>query len=115
MMAVMGMLPMVGMLIRQENAFVGFIVHMGISAFIGAFYGLVISRFDNSSRTAVIGGVINGVVWWALGALILMPLGLGMTDMVFAIGQPQWMSLLGHIIYGLITAFVFRYLARRGI
>jgi uncharacterized membrane protein YagU involved in acid resistance len=89
-------------------------VHMLISAFIGAVYGIVISRFDLSSRTAVLGGVVNGIVWWVLGALILMPLGLGMTDMVFAIGQMQWMSLLGHLIYGLITAFVYRYMALRG-
>jgi uncharacterized membrane protein YagU involved in acid resistance len=114
MMAMQGMLPMVGMLIRQESAASGFMVHMLISAFIGAVYGIVISRFDLSSRTAVLGGVVNGIVWWVLGALILMPLGLGMTDMVFAIGQMQWMSLLGHLIYGLITAFVYRYMALRG-
>jgi uncharacterized membrane protein YagU involved in acid resistance len=114
MMAMQGMLPMVGMLIRQESAVVGFMVHMLISAFIGAVYGIVISRFDLSSRTAVLGGVVNGIVWWVLGALILMPLGLGMTDMIFAIGQMQWMSLLGHLIYGLITAFVYRSLAHRG-
>ncbi|MFO7661430.1 MAG: hypothetical protein R6X18_02430 [Chloroflexota bacterium] len=114
MMAMQGILPMVGMLIRQESAVIGFIVHMLISAFIGAVYGVAISRFDLSPRTAVLGGVVNGIVWWMLGALILMPLGLGMTDMVFAIGQMQWMSLLGHLIYGLITAFVYRYLALRG-
>jgi uncharacterized membrane protein YagU involved in acid resistance len=94
----MGMLPMVGMLIRVENAVVGFIVHMVISAFIGAVYGIVAGRFVFSAINALIGGVINGVVWWVLGALILMPLLLGMTQMVFAIGQAQWMSLLGHLI-----------------
>lgn len=114
MMAMMGMLPMVGMLVRQENAVIGFIVHMGISAFIGAVYAVVISRFRNDTSTAAVGGVVNGIVWWVLGALIMMPLMLGMTDMVFAIGQTQWMSLLGHIIYGLITAFVFMYLTKRG-
>jgi hypothetical protein len=51
MMAMQGMLPMVGMLIRQESAASGFMVHMLISAFIGAVYGIVISRFDLSSRT----------------------------------------------------------------
>jgi uncharacterized membrane protein YagU involved in acid resistance len=114
LMGMMGMLPMVGMLVRQENAIVGFIVHMLISAFIGAVYGLVAGRFPNNATTAIIGGIVNGVVWWVLGALILMPLMLGMTQMVFVIGQAQWLSLMGHIIYGLVTAFVFIPLAKRG-
>ncbi|MEW5960888.1 MAG: hypothetical protein AB1801_24445, partial [Chloroflexota bacterium] len=41
MMGMMGMLPMVGMLVRQESAVVGFIVHMLISAFIGATFGVI--------------------------------------------------------------------------
>jgi uncharacterized membrane protein YagU involved in acid resistance len=114
MMGMMSMLPMVGMLVRQESAFIGFIVHMLISAFIGAVYGLVAGRFSLSWGAAWIGGVINGVVWWVLGALILMPLLLGMNEMVFVIGQAQWMSLVGHILYGLVTALVFTALARRG-
>ncbi len=107
MMGMMGMLPMVGMLVRQDNAVIGFFVHMGISAFIGAVYGFVISRFPNQVSTALIGGALNGVVWWVLGALILMPLMLGMNDMVFVIGQAQWMSLLGHLIYGVIAGLMY--------
>jgi len=113
MMGMMGMLPMVGMLVRVENAVVGFIVHMAISAFIGAVYGVVAGRFPLNALNALIGGAINGVVWWVLGALILMPLLLGMTQMVFVIGQAQWLSLMGHIIYGLVTSFVFIPLAKR--
>jgi uncharacterized membrane protein YagU involved in acid resistance len=112
MMAIMGMLPMVAMLVRSESAFVGFIVHMLISAFIGAVYGFVAGRFSLTATNALIGGIVNGVVWWVLGALILMPLMLGMAQMVFVIGGDQWMSLIGHLIYGLITAFVFIRLAK---
>lgn len=107
LMAMMGMLPMVGMLVRQENAFIGFLVHMGISTFIGAIYGFVISRFPNQISTALLGGSLNGIVWWVLGALIMMPLMLGMNDMVFVIGQAQWMSLLGHLIYGVIAGLIY--------
>lgn len=113
MMAMMDMLPMVGMLIGVESAVVGFIVHLAISAFIGAVYGLVAGRFANTATVAFVGGVVNGVVWWVLGALVMMPLFLGMGEMVFVVEQTQWMSLLGHLIYGLITAFVFLALRRR--
>jgi uncharacterized membrane protein YagU involved in acid resistance len=113
MMGMMGMLPMVGMLVGSENAIVGFIVHMMISAIFGAVYGLAAGRFQASYKTALVGGMINGIVWWVLGALVLMPLMLGMTEMVFAVGQAQWMSLMGHIIYGLVTSFVFVALVNR--
>ena len=113
LMGMMGMLPMVGMLVRQESAGVGLVVHLLISAFIGAVYGLVAGRFSLSWSAALVGGLINGVAWWVLGALILMPLLLGMNEMVFVIGNPQWLSLVGHILYGLITALVFTALARR--
>lgn len=113
MMAMMNMLPMVAMLVGQESAIVGFIVHMMISAFIGAVYGVVVGQLPLTTTFAFFGGVVNGIVWWVLGALILMPLMLGMSQMVFVIGADKWMSLLGHIIYGLVTAFVFLPLAKR--
>jgi uncharacterized membrane protein YagU involved in acid resistance len=113
LMGMMGMLPMVGMLVRQDSAVVGFLVHMLISAFIGAVYGVVAARLPAGWITAIIAGMVNGVVWWVLGALVLMPLGLGMAQMVFVIGADQWMSLMGHLIYGVITALVFVPLNRR--
>jgi uncharacterized membrane protein YagU involved in acid resistance len=113
LMGMMGMLPMVGMLVGQESAMIGFGVHLLISAFIGAVYGLIAGRFSLSWGAALAGGLVNGVVWWVLGALVLMPLLLGMNEMAFVIGQAQWMSLMGHILYGVATALVFTALARR--
>ena len=113
MMALMGMLPMVAMLVGSESAVVGFMVHMAISAFIGAVYGAVASRLPKSTGVAIGAGAINGVIWWVLGALIMMPLMLGMGDMVFVIGGDQWMSLVGHLIFGVVTGLVFLALSKR--
>jgi uncharacterized membrane protein YagU involved in acid resistance len=113
MMAMMGMLPMVAMLVGSESAAIGFIVHMAISAFIGAVYGVVASRLPKTTGVAIGAGVLNGIVWWVLGALVMMPLMLGMGDMVFMIGGDQWMSLLGHLIFGVVTGLVFLSLSRR--
>lgn len=113
MMGVMDMLPMIAMLAGQEDPGVGFIIHMIISAFIGGVYGLLVHRFPATVRTAVIGGVLNGIVWWMLGALLLMPLMLGMMAMVLQIGQPQLMSLIGHLIYGIITGLLYNPLRQR--
>lgn len=63
MMAMMGMLPMIGMLVRQENAFIGFIVHMFISAVIVSIYGIVASRLPTTYLVGVVAGAANGVIW----------------------------------------------------
>ena len=113
MMGMMGMMPMIGMLVRVESAIVGVIVHGVISAITGAIYGLLAVRFPLTWRNAAVGGFLYGVIWWVLGALILMPAMLGMFDMIFVIGQMQWMSLLGHIIFGEVLAFSFVWLYQR--
>ena len=113
MMGMMGMMPMIGMLVRVESALVGVLVHGAISAITGAIYGFFAVRFALTWRNAVIGGLIYGVIWWVLGALILMPALLGMFQMIFVIEQIQWMSLLGHIIFGEVLALSFLWLYRR--
>ena len=115
MMAMMNMLPMIAGLVGSQSAVVGAIVHMIISATIGAVYGVALSlgRFRLSWGFAILSGMVNGVFWWVLGALILMPLGLGMANMVFQIGTTQWLSLMGHVIYGVVTGLLFVVIIRR--
>lgn len=113
MMGMLGMMPMIGMLVRVESAFVGVLVHAAISAITGAIYGFLAVRFALTWRNAIIGGFVYGVIWWVLGALVLMPAMLGMFQMIFVIEQMQWMSLLGHIIFGEVLALSFVWLYRR--
>ncbi|HKY54392.1 MAG TPA: hypothetical protein VJM08_08810 [Anaerolineales bacterium] len=113
MMGMMGMMPMIGMLVRVENAFVGAFVHAAISAITGAIYAFFAVRFPLTWGNAILGGIVYGVIWWVLGALILMPALLGMFENIFVIGQMQWMSLLGHIIFGVVLALSFTWLSRR--
>ena len=113
MMAMMSMLPMVGMLVGQESSVVGFIVHMGISGFFGAVFGLVAVRFFQGWSQLLIAGVVYGIIVWVVGALVMMPLLLGMNEMVFQVGQAQWMSLIGHIVFGLITGGIYAWLSQR--
>jgi hypothetical protein len=119
LMAMMGMLPMVAGLVGSENAGIGLAVHLVNSAVIGAIFGLVAWGFADRLWPALAAGLIYGVVWWVLGALILMPLWLGATmdpmmrDMVFTVETDQWLSLMGHVIYGLVTALTLLGLHRR--
>jgi hypothetical protein len=113
MMGMMGMMPMIGMLVRVDSAFVGVLVHAAISAITGAIYGFFAVRLPQTWGVAAVAGIVYGVFWWVLGALILMPAILGMFENIFMIGQMQWMSLLGHIIFGEVLALSFLWLYRR--
>jgi uncharacterized membrane protein YagU involved in acid resistance len=113
MMWMMGMMPMIGMLVGVESAFMGLLVHAAISAITGAIYGFFAVRLPLTWSNALLGGLLYGVIWWVLGALILMPAMLGMFEMIFVIQQMQWMSLLGHIIFGEVLALSFVWLYRR--
>ncbi len=113
LMAMMNMLPMVAGLVKSDSPVVGFLVHMGISAFIGAVYGMIGSRLPSRGLALIVVGAVYGMVWWVLGALIAMPLLLGMSQMVFVIEQTQIMSLMGHVIYGVITVLLFVPLSKR--
>jgi len=113
MMAMMSMLPMVAGLIGSDNVVVGFMVHMVISAVIGASYGFIAPRLPSSWMMTIGAGMVYGVIWWVLGALVIMPWALGMGQMVLQIGDMQWLSLMGHIIFGVIMAAVYKWQVNR--
>lgn len=113
MMQMMGMMTMVAMLVGSESVVVGWFIHLVISAFTGAIFGWFYGDRILSAGSGVKFGAIYGVIWWILGALILMPLILGMNEMIGKIGQPQMMSLLGHLIWGMVMGVVFYQLTKK--
>lgn len=113
LMGMQGMLPMVGMLVGADNAIIGLIVHLLISIGIGVSYGILSLPMPISVGLHLLSGITYGVVWWVLGALFLMPLMMGMDDMIFVIGDMQWMSLIGHIIFGAVMGILFGLLGKR--
>jgi hypothetical protein len=106
----LGMLPMVGQLIGIPTLGAGFLVHMVISAVIGAGFGLTLGRLDKGPYTGVGFGLGYGFAWWLLGPLTLMPVFLGMglgvnwTSEAVASSMP---SLAGHLVYGGILGIVY--------
>src|SRR5829696_885050 len=109
MMAVMGMLPMVASVVGSKAASVGFLYHMFNSVVIGALFGLVFGPFSRGYVQGAVLGLVYGAIWWVLGPLILMPLLLGMGGPQFgmALSPPMLMSLVGHLVYGLLTGVVY--------
>lgn len=112
MMATMGMLPMVASLVGSSSAAVGFFVHLVISVLIGLALtvpggGLLAGSY---LRAAAI-GLAYGALWWVLGPLLIMPAMMGMP--VFAVDAASVMSLIGHLLYGLVLGLVAAAVLRR--
>ena len=115
MMAMPTVLPMIGKIIGIQNVGGGWLYHLFNSALIGATFGLVLGlgRVSLTYVTGAIAGAVYGMVWWVLGALILMPLMLGMSNMVFNINGDSLTSLMGHVIFGIVTGLGFVFLRNR--
>ena len=116
LMGVMGMLPMVAKLVGSSAPAVGFIVHLAISAVIGAGYGVLI--MDRVARVgpSVAAGTGYGILWWVLGPLTLMPLLMGMglgVNWTLEAAAKMLPSLYGHILFGLVLAMTYTRVGRR--
>jgi uncharacterized membrane protein YagU involved in acid resistance len=105
LMQMMGLIEMVGALIGQDSPAVGWLVHLGISLLFGLGYALIFGAASTSWGRAVAFGAAYGVMWWVLGALLIMPARLGMP--VFQLGEMQLQSLVGHLLYGIALGAVF--------
>jgi uncharacterized membrane protein YagU involved in acid resistance len=109
MMGLMGMLPMVASVVGSNSPVVGFVYHMFNSVIIGAVFGLIFGAWSRTYGQGAVWGLLYGVIWWVLGPLVLMPIFLGMGTPQFgmALTPPMLMSLVGHLLYGLITGLVY--------
>jgi hypothetical protein len=116
MVAMPTALPMIGKIVGVENVVGGWLYHLFNSAVIGAIFGLGVYtlRARLSYGTGAVWGAIYGMIWWVLGGLVLMPLMLGMSNMVFNINGDSLMSLMGHVIFGVVTGLAFVLTRNRG-
>jgi len=105
MMAMMGMLPTLAMMVGSESPVVGFLVHMMISIMIGL--GLTVlfgTRLLTGYVRGALVGLAYGAIWWVLGPLVIMPMMLG--GALFVVNAGALLSLMGHMIYGVILGLV---------
>lgn len=111
MMQAFGMIPMVAMLVGSQALAVGWIVHLVNSAIFGAIYGTFAGGRSAGVGVQIAMGAGYGLVLWVVGALLLMPVRLGMD--VFVINETSLRSLMGHLVFGVILGAVVALLARR--
>ena len=116
MMGMMGMLPMIGQMVGQPNAIVGFIVHLGISATIGASFAILFGNWISTLKGGSLKGLLYGAIWWLLGPLTLMPVFMGMglgVNWNLTAASNMMPSLMGHLLFGLILGGLYTYLRGR--
>jgi uncharacterized membrane protein YagU involved in acid resistance len=107
----MSVMMMIAMVVKSKSLAVGWIFHLFVSATFGAIYGLFLGdRAKDYGRGAVY-GIGYGIFWWVGGALIAMPVLLGMppfASLRMAEMRPVAMgSLVGHIIWGVLLAELY--------
>ncbi|MDP8961126.1 MAG: hypothetical protein M3N32_05860 [Actinomycetota bacterium] len=105
MMHMMGMIGMIAGLVGAEGAAAGWAVHLVISAIIGAGFGLTLARGVTGWLSGVGLGLVYGAIWWVLGPLLIMPLWMGMP--AFQLSQTALMSLIGHLMFGLVQGAAY--------
>src|SRR5881628_3236420 len=106
------MMMMVAMVVRSKSLIVGWLFHFLVSAFIGATFAYLFDRRIDGYGSATGWGVGYGLVWWVLGALVFMPIFLGMpafAPLKMPPMRPVAMgSLVGHMMYGAILGLAYR-------
>ena len=111
----MPMMAMVAKVARSDSIAVGWIYHLFNSAVIGAIFGWLFGSRSASYDAGFGWGMFYGVLWWVLGALVLMPVLLGMPPfsplkMMLPVAMG---SLVGHVMYGVILGLLFVWLDRK--
>ncbi len=104
-MHAMGMIGMIAGLVGGAGAALGWLVHLVISAIIGAGFGLTFARAVTGWSSALGLGALYGAIWWGLGPLLIMPLWMGRSPLQF--NAMTWMSLGGHLMFGVTLGAVY--------
>jgi uncharacterized membrane protein YagU involved in acid resistance len=113
LMAMMGMMSTIAMLVGSSSAGVGWLVHLVISAFYGALFALIVPTTGVGALLGAGAGAVYGIVLWLIGPLLIMPAMMGMP--LFMFNTAAMMSLVGHLMYGLVVAGVLVPLRRRAV
>jgi hypothetical protein len=92
----------------------GLLLHLLVSTLIGMTFGLLFRNESSNRGAGIAWGWLFGLIWWYLGPMTLLPLILtGVCDWSTDAASALLPSLMGHLIFGAVTAYVFLLLERR--
>jgi len=92
----------------------GLLFHLLVSTLVGMSFGVLFRNESSSLGAGIAWGWLFGLMWWYMGPLTLLPLMLtGACDWSTSAVSALLPSLIGHLIFGAVTAFVFLLLEQR--
>ncbi len=99
----------------MDGLVVGWIAHLFHSLVLGLVFGAIVTslpalrEYANQVTTSAGLGIAYGVVVWIIAAAIVMPIWLSAVGFPGAPPLPNFnpMSLLGHVVYGVILGALF--------
>ncbi len=113
LLAFSGGLPRVMRLTGGVSPVTAILFHLLISVLIGMSYGALFRREAPNWESSLGWGMLYGLVWWYLGPMTLLPIFLGEPCTWTAADADAALPwLIGHLLYGAVTALVFFRLER---
>lgn len=120
MMSATTMMENVAALVGQEHVAVGWIVHFSISILVAMLYVGIVStdqldRYATQPSTGAGLGIVYGILLWTAGVVFIMPLWLDIvTPATPLVPNLDWMSFVGHLIYGVSLGTLYPLLLTYG-
>ncbi len=111
-----GAFSVIASMAGASSPLLGILLHLSISAAIGASFGLFFARLAEGVAPSLLWGTVNGFLWWFLGPLTLMPIAMGI--------GPQWTasaiagsvgSLFWHLVFGGVMGIAYAAIAQEGL
>ncbi len=113
-MASTGALSRIAAIVDSSSPTLGFLIHLTISIPIGVSYAVLFQRESPTIGAGMMWGMLYGLVWWFLGPLTFFPILLsGTFSWTCEAANAALPELVGHLLYGAVTAVVFLSLERR--
>jgi uncharacterized membrane protein YagU involved in acid resistance len=111
------MMPMVAALYGLDGVAAGWAMHLVHSAVFGAVFaviaGVALRGWGERPALAPLPAALFGVVLWLVAASFVMPAWIGaVTEMAPPVPDWNWLSLVGHVVYGVGLGVVYATTAR---
>ena len=103
MMQMKGMMPVIAKMMGGSSVAFGWLIHMMISIIFALMFVVLFGKKVVSWGSAIGYGIIEGVLTWIIGPLVVMPMMMGMSPF----SNIDIMSLMTHIMFGLILSIVY--------
>ena len=109
-----GVLPRLASATTDPSTFKILFAHVVVSIVLGMLYGILFRNESSSIGMGIAWGWLFGLIWWYAGPITIEPLILtGQCDWSTDAVSSLLPSLMGHLIFGAVTALVFMILELR--